>query len=90
MKPLEKGKIYQIIQNSFYLQPRHAVSREIVIPPMKLCQVKKRWVFYFMKVYPIFENGRLTLYLVCQFWALPIQRKNIISKIWTNGVKLSD
>ena len=34
----------------------------------------------------------LTLYLLCQFWALPIKQqiKNTMSKIWTNGIQLSD
>ena len=32
----------------------------------------------------------ITLYLICQFWALPIQQKNMMSKTSTNRVELSD
>ena len=33
----------------------------------------------------------LTLYLICQFCALPIQQQiKIYKKIWTNEVQLSD
>ena len=45
-------------------------------------QVEVRKEFWFLS----------TLYLICQFWALPISaaNKNMKSKIWTNGAQLSD
>ena len=43
------------------------------------------------KVHSIGWVGKLTLYLICQFRALPVQQQiKDMSKIWTNGVQLFD
>ena len=46
-----------------------------------------KW-FVMMIIY--FDFLFLTLYLIQQFQALPIQQQIKLSKIWTNGVQLSE
>ena len=62
----------------------------------QLADVKAHWHQYLAgALILLFKKAflnYLTLHLICQFWAFPIQQQveNMMSKIWTNAVQLSD